>query len=125
MSNYYKDMQQQHDTTVANIKSPNKLKMYILVKDSIPIGLAMAAVAHAAISCFDEYIMEPTMTAWYKCSFRKVICKVTEAEFNKVKSIVANIVTMTESSLGDTETAIALCPREEWPNCIRYLRLYK
>ena len=124
MSNYYNDMQSAFQAASKKIKFPKKLKMYILVKEDVPIGLAMAAVAHAAVACFDEYVNEPEMDVWFRKSFKKVVCKVTDGEFKKAKTIDYRVI-MTESALNGQETAIAFCPREEWPKCFKFLRLYK
>lgn len=124
MSNFYNDMAEQVKQDKLMIAQPNKLKMYILVRETIPLGLAMAAVAHAAIACWDEYVMETEMESWFEHSFRKVICKVNDREFEKAKALDRNVV-MTESALDNQETAIALCPREEWPKFMKFLRLYK
>jgi hypothetical protein len=45
--------------------------------------------------------------------FFKVICKVTEKEFEAAKQIPDNVL-ITESALGGQEVALAFKPREEW-----------
>lgn len=123
MSNYMKDMEAQRDSDVKAIKEPHQLKMYILVKDSVPIGLAMAAVAHAAVACFDNFAFEPEMTAWFRKSFKKVVCKVNDEQLFLSKEYDRHVI-MTESSWGGQETSIAFCPRVEWDDFFNKLELY-
>jgi len=40
------------------------MKMYILVRDDIPLGFAMVAVAHASLTCYLKYQDEPGMKSW-------------------------------------------------------------
>lgn len=63
------------------------------------------------------------MTAWLSGLFRKVVCGVTDAEFDAAKSC-ADYVVITESALGGAEVALAFRPREQWPAAFRSLRLY-
>ncbi len=100
------------------------MKMYILVKEDIPLGLAMTAVAHASLAMYLKYGDTPDMAKWLETSFKKVVCKVNEKEFENAKK-VENCVVLTESTLDDRETAIAFVPREEWPKMFKFFRLYK
>ena len=98
--------------------------MYILVKKSIPLGLAMNSAAHASLACFREYEDNRMMQAWIDSPhFRKATCWVDDNDFEKAKTFDKHIV-MTENSLGGEETAIAFCPREEWPKFFNFLQLY-
>lgn len=101
-------------------------KMYILVRDSVALGHAMVAVAHASLACYLKYRDRPEVSAWLAGPFRKVVCKVTDAELERAKSLPGHDhVVMTESSLGGAEVAIAFCPREEWDKSFQFFRLYR
>lgn len=109
-----------------------KLKMYILVRDSIPLGLAMTAVAHAsAAACLRWHdpggLCEKCFSDWLSNSFKKVVCKVTDKEFEKAKGAVPedDRIVMVESALDGAETAMVFMPREEMPKMFKYLKLYK
>lgn len=99
------------------------MKMYILIKESIPLGIAMTAVGHAAIACFRKFEHTKEMQDWLS-SFKKVVCKVNDIEFEKAKEFENNVV-LTESTLNNQETCVAFCPREEFPKAFKYYRLYK
>lgn len=103
----------------------DKAKMYILVKDTIPLGLAMNAVAHAAVACYLKYKDDQIMEEWLSDSFRKVTCKVTEEEFERAKQQPEDHIVMTELALDKAETAVAFKPAKEFSKFFKFLRLYK
>jgi len=98
--------------------------MYILVRDDIPLGFAMVAVAHASLAGYLAFRESPEVREWLSGPFFKAVCKVNAKEFENAKQ-VADHVLLTESALGHQEVAIAFKPREEWPKMFKSLRLYK
>lgn len=114
------------------------MKMYILIKEEVPLGLAMTAAAHASLAMYLKFMPKPggevgsveelsiqyDISEWLNGPFKKVICKVNEKEFEKAKEYQARVV-MTESALDDQEVAIAFAPREEWPKMFNFLKLYR
>lgn len=100
-------------------------KMYILVKDTIPLGLAMNAVGHAALGCYLKFKDDPIMEEWLATSFRKVTCRVTEKEFQRAKERAEDHIVTTELALNKAETAIAFKPAKEFSKFFKFLKLYK
>ncbi|MCX7746937.1 MAG: peptidyl-tRNA hydrolase [Clostridia bacterium] len=100
------------------------MKMYILVKESIPLGFAVVAVAHASLAAYLKYKETENIKEWLDGPFYKVVCKVSDKEFDKAKELEDNVV-ITESALNNEEVAIAYKPREEWPKEFKFYRLYK
>lgn len=100
------------------------MKMYIAIKNTTPVGHAMNCAAHASLLCYVKYKNYIAMQSWFTHSFRKVTCKVNEETFEQLKQIPQNVV-ISESALGDREIAIAFCPREEWPEIIRNMKLWR
>ena len=100
------------------------MKMYILIKDSIPEGFAVLASAHASLACYLKFQEDTQMQEWISGTFYKVICKVNDKEFEKAKLFEHHVV-LTESALDNQEVAIAFKPREEWPKAFKFYRLYK
>lgn len=100
------------------------MKMYILIRDSAPPGFAILAAAHAALACYLKFQDSPEIKEWLSGPFYKVICRVSDGEFEAAKSFEDHLV-LTESALGGAELAIAFRPREEWPKAFRFYRLYK
>lgn len=100
------------------------MKMYILVRDDIPLGFAMVAVAHASLAGYLKFRDTPEVEAWLDGPFFKAVCKVNASEFEKAKTVEDHVV-LTESALDGREVAIVFRPREEWPKMFRFLRLYR
>lgn len=109
--------------TVLPLKPP-RLKMYILILESVPLEKAINSNAHASLACYLKFRDDPVMKEWLAISFAKVTCKVNAAEFAKAKEC-EDICVITESSLGGQEVAVAFKPRYEWPNVVKYAKLYK
>jgi len=102
------------------------MKMYICIKDSTPVGMAMNAAAHAGLMCHLKYKDDEVYQAWLANSFKKVTCAVTPAEFVMLKQLEDHLV-VTESRMDNAELAIVLKPRHdvEWPEFVNLLRLWK
>ncbi|MEI2433384.1 hypothetical protein RDV84_01660 [Lysobacter yananisis] len=100
------------------------MKMYILVRDDVPLGFAMVAVAHASLAAYLKFRDAPETAQWLDGPFFKAVCKANAREFENAKAVEDHVV-LTESALGGREVAIAFRPREEWPKMFKFLRLYK
>ncbi len=102
------------------------MKMYILIKESVPLGFALVAAAHASLGAYLHFNNHPDMNAWVEGTFFKAVCAVNDKEFENAKACPDHMV-ITESALDDQEVAIAFLPRhdDEWPKSFRYYRLYK
>jgi hypothetical protein len=98
--------------------------MYILVKESVPTGFALVAVAHASLAAYLRFQDTEEVRAWIAGPFYKTICKVTDAEFERARAVADHVV-ITESALDGAEVALAFKPREEWPKEFRFYRLYR
>lgn len=100
------------------------MKMYILIKDSVPNGFAILAAAHASLATYLKFKDTPEIAEWLSGPFYKVVCRVNDKEFEAAKQFADNVV-LTESALGQAEVAIAFKPREEWPKPFKFYTLYK
>ncbi len=101
-----------------------KFKMYILVKEDVPIGKAVVGIAHASLACYLKFQDTAEVRKWLDGPFYKTVCKVTANEFEKAKK-ETDFVIMTESTLDDVETTIAFKPRTAFPKYFKFFRLYK
>jgi len=111
----------------------NKSKMYILILDSVDLGHAILGAAHASLGGYlafmetEDSVYGPT-SQWRINSFRKVVCRVTPAEFEKAKTYGKNMVDyriMVESGLGGIEVAIVFRPRDNFEAFFKSLKLYR
>ncbi|ABC33460.1 hypothetical protein HCH_06839 [Hahella chejuensis KCTC 2396] len=100
------------------------MKMYILIKDSIPAGYAMVAAAHASLAAYLKFQEAEEVREWLSGPFYKTLCKVNEKQFEKAKSFTDHVV-ITESALEGQEVALAFKPREEWPKDFKFYPLYR
>lgn len=101
------------------------MKMYIAIRESIPVGFAINSAAHASLIGYLQWHMEDRdFQDWMLHSFKKVTVKVTDSEFEQLKGIDKHVV-VTESALKGEEVCIVFCPRQEWPAGMKQLRLYK
>ena len=98
--------------------------MYILIRESVPLGFAVSAAAHASLACYLKFRDSPEVETWLSGPFYKVICKVSDDEFEKAKAFEDNVV-LTESGLSGQEVAVAFKPREEWPKPFKFYRLFR
>lgn len=101
----------------------NKSKIYICIKQSLPSHKVLGA-AHGVLMAHLKFQDRPEYQAWLKESFRKVVCEVTDTEFEKLKS-EQDFITVTESGLAGIEIALVFCPRAQWPDIFRSFPLLK
>lgn len=99
-------------------------KMYILIRDKVPAGLAINSAAHASLACYLKYKDDPRMVDWLANSFKKVTCKVTDEEFAKAMKLEDDFVILTESSLGGEVTCVTFCPRDNYKCFFKFLKLF-
>jgi peptidyl-tRNA hydrolase len=100
------------------------MKMYILIREDVPVGFAVLAAAHASLAAYLRFKSAPEVAEWLSGPFYKVVCKVTTEEFEEAKRVEDNVV-LTESALDDREVAMAFRPRREWPKAFKFYRLYR
>jgi len=101
-------------------------KMYILVKSEVDLGHALLACAHASLACYLDNKDDPEMQQYVKESFRKVVCRADDAQFEQAKALMQpGDRVMTESGLGGAEVAIVFKPRKEWHKFFQFLPLYR
>ena len=103
-----------------------QMKMYLLVKEDLELGLAMVSVAHAVLACHLQFQDDLDYRAWLDNSFKKCVCKVNPKEFESAKKLGKHVI-MTESSLDNQETAIVFCPRkiENLEKNFKFYKLWK
>ncbi|AKP53301.1 peptidyl-tRNA hydrolase [Cyclobacterium amurskyense] len=99
------------------------MKMYIVVKDSIPDKLIPVITAHASLACYKKFEENEQMIKWINGIFKKVVCIVNEDEFARLKK-ESDHVLLTESALDNQEVCLAFCPREEYPKKFKFLKMW-
>lgn len=90
------------------------MKMYILIRDNVLPGNAIVAAAHGSLMCHLKFNERGTYKEWLQSSFKKVVCKVNDEEFEYAKSIAEDCgLVITESRLNNAEVGIVFCPGTE------------
>ena len=102
----------------------NKIKMYIMAKEDVPVGKAITSVAHASLAAYLKWKDDPEVISWVEGIFYKVVCKVSNKNFEDLKSVDDHIV-MTESSMDNQEIVIVFKPRADYPELFKFFKLYK
>lgn len=100
-----------------------KLKMYILIKESVPNSKAIVGAAHASLACYLKFKHTSQMKDWLSGPFYKTVCRISDQEFEKVKQI-DNHTIITESTLNNDEIIIAFCPRTKYPKQFQFHPLF-
>jgi len=99
--------------------------MYILIRESIEPGIAIVSAAHASLACYLKYQNSPEVSEWLNPGpFYKVICKVSDEEFEQAKSVADHVV-LTESRLNHEEVSIVFKPRSEYPKEFKSFSLWR
>ena len=102
-----------------------KLKMYLLVREVIPMGFAINSVGHASLACYLKYKDDPLMIEWLATSFAKVTCSVTEEQFSDALLCGLDNVLITESALQGQPVVLAFCPRASYPPEFKSFKLFR
>ncbi len=99
------------------------MKMYIVVKDSVPDKLVPVITAHASLACYKKFEANAEMQQWINGIFKKVVCVVNDTEFNRLKD-EDNVLLLTELSLDNAEVCLAFCPRENYHKKFKFLKMW-
>jgi hypothetical protein len=85
---------------------PKKLKMYLVLRPDISVGVAMVAMSHCSLGTYLHFEQDPLMQEWKNTSFIKVLLKPLNLQhFHNCKSFGEHRV-FTESSLDNMEVSI-------------------
>jgi len=101
------------------------MKMYILVKESAPSGLAINSVGHTALGTYLRFKNSKDTQDWLYSSYKKVTCSVTDEEFEQAKETGDHYLFIEPDWDNDNQQiAIGFAPREVWPQHFRKYSLY-
>lgn len=104
----------------------NKMKMYILVLDWVPDHMVPVICAHASLSAYlnlkDQYVGE--FEEWLGTSFQKVVCRVSQDEFELAMKKQDGYWIINESSLSRV-VALTFVPRKENHKCFKFFKMWK
>lgn len=101
-------------------------KLYIAVLDTVPSYMVPTLVAHSVLGAHLTFNNKSNeYDAWLKDSFKKVVLKVNAKEFAKIAYIQNIYLGYEKKTLGGINTCIVLAPREDYPNVIKFAKMWK
>lgn len=112
------------------------MKLYIAVLDEVPDHMVPVLVAHAVLGAHlvfgqNRYELNgprpvyPKYYSWLDESFKKVVLKVNRKEFDKIKVLDNVYLAHENTTLGGEKSCAVLSPRDEYPNVIKFAKMWK
>ncbi len=101
------------------------MKLYIAVLDEFPDYMVPTLVAHSVLGAHILWQSDVMYKEWLDTSFKKCVVRVNQKEFNKIVSL-SDVYQGHESTvLAGTKSCAVIKPREEYPNVLKFARLWK
>lgn len=105
-------------------------KLYIAVLDEFPDFMTPTLVAHAMLGahlawCNTPYEDGMRYREWLEKSFRKVVLRVNQKEFDKIAALPDVYLAHENNTLNGIKSCAIVCPREEYPNVIKFAKMWK
>lgn len=100
------------------------LKLYIAVHDEVPDHMVPVLVAHSMLGAhllFESYF---AYRDWLKYSFKKVVLRVNQKEFDKIVKIDQIYLGHENTTMNGERSCIVLMPRSEYPNVIKFAKMW-
>lgn len=111
------------------------MKMYIAVLDEFPDYMTPTLVAHAVLGAHLKFTTDPDVsvdqvhnyTDWLENSFKKVVVRVNQKEFDKIAALPNVYLGHEKKTLDSRDSCVVVCPlsNEELPNVLKFARLWK
>lgn len=102
------------------------MKLYIAVLDSVPDHMVPVLVAHSILGAHLQFHgTHATYNEWLKDSFRKVVLRVNRKEFDKISCVPNTYFGHENSVLDGTKSCAVVCPRTEYPNVIKFAKMWQ
>ncbi len=102
-------------------------KLYIAILDEeyyADPAHSMLSIAHVTLIAHLRFKDNPVYQDWLENSFRKCLVLVNRKEFNKICEL-PNVVVATEQACGNRPLTVAVRPREDVPNVLKFAKLFK
>lgn len=109
------------------------MKLYIAVLDKFPDYMVPTLVAHSVLAAHLQfsraYILDEIgpfkqYVDWLADSFRKVVVKVNQKEFDKISALDNVYLGHENNTLEGAKSCAVVCPRTEYPNVIKFAKLW-
>lgn len=104
------------------------MKLYIAVLDEFPDYMTPTLVAHAVLGAHLIFEHDPSYQIWLNNSFKKVVVRVNQCEFEKISEIPSVYLAHENHTLGGKKTCAVIVPyvdNREIPNVLKFAKLWK
>lgn len=104
------------------------MKLYIAVLEEFPDYMTPTLVSHSVLSAHLKFQDNPVYDKWLKESFRKVVLRVTQKEFDKISQLPLVHLGHELHTLGGKDTCAVVCPyenKEDIPKVLKFAKLWK
>lgn len=102
-------------------------KMYIAVLDAVPDFMVPTLVAHSILNAHMLWEYEDDYRLWLKDSFKKVVLRVNNKEFDKISSTLECWKGHETTTLGGLPSCLVIMPVESdaVPNVLKFAKMWK
>ena len=100
------------------------MKLYIAVLDQVPSFMVPTLVAHTMLGAHMKFCQDYDYHDWLINSFKKVVVKVNQKEFDKIKLIDEVYLGHENKTLDGVPSCAILLPSNEYPNVIKFAKLW-
>lgn len=112
------------------MNDPSSLKLYIAVLDDVPDFMVPTLVAHAVLGAHFEFYRTngeylTNYGVWQHNLFKKVVLRVNNKEFNKIKTLDNIYLAHENSTLNGEKSCAVVCPRYDIPNVLKFAKMWK
>ena len=101
------------------------MKLYIAVLDRFPDYMTPTLVAHSVLGAHLLFKDDPDYNDWLINSFKKCVVRVNDKEFDKISLLDKVYLGHENNTLNGMKSCAVVCPREEYPNVIKFSKLWK
>lgn len=102
------------------------MKMYIAVLDEFPDYMTPTLVAHAVLGYALSYGSSDIYHKWLVESFKKVVVRVNQKEFDKISLMNSVHLAHENKTLnGKKSCVVCISSGDDIPNVLRYAKLWK
>jgi hypothetical protein len=80
--------------------------------------------AHAVLGAHRAFEQIPAYEDWLFTSFKKCVLRVNQKEFDKISALPDVHLAHENKTLEGRKSCAVVCPREEYPNVLKFAKLW-
>ena len=101
------------------------MRMYICVLDEFPDFMTPTLVAHSVLAAHLKFQDIPAYNDWLNNSFKKVVVRVSQKEFDKISELPNVHLGHENNTLDGKKSCAVVVPGNDLPNVLRFAKLWK